>query len=90
MWCWKVAVVTLSSKGQITLPKKIRDELRIREGSKLQVLRVGGQVVLILLPQDPIKALKGSLRFRRSIGEIMREMREEERHHETVLQKLGG
>lgn len=85
-----MAVVTLSSKGQITLPKKIRDELRIREGSKLQVLRVGGQVVLILLPQDPIKALKGSLRFRRSIGEIMREMREEERHHETVLQKLGG
>lgn len=83
-------MVTVSSKGQITLPKKIRDELKIREGSKLQILRVGGQVVLISLPQDPIKALTGSVRFRRSINEIMSEIREEERPHEAALRKLGG
>jgi len=84
-----MAVVTVSSKGQITLPKKIRDELRIREGSKLQVLGVGGQVTLIPIPQDPIKALKGSVKFKRPVSEVMREIREEEKPHEAALPGLG-
>lgn len=82
-------VVTVSSKGQITLPKEIREELKIREGSKLHVSRVGGQIILILLPEDPIKALKGSVKFTRHVGEILHEVREEEKLHETNLKKLG-
>lgn len=84
-----MAVVKVSSKGQITLPKEIRDALGIKEGTKLQVLRIGKQVILISIPQDPIKALKGSVKFRRPIAEIMREIREEEKLHEAALQKLG-
>lgn len=82
-------VVKVSSKGQITLPKEIREELGIGKGSRLQVLRVGDQVALIPLPQYPIKALKGSVRFKRSIREIILEVREEEGFHEAALMRLG-
>ena len=84
-----MAVVTVSSKGQITLPKEIRDAFGIEKGSKLQVLAIGEQLILISIPKDPIKALKGSIKLRRPITEIIREMREEEKPHGTALQKVS-
>lgn len=84
-----MAVVTVSSKGQITLPKEVRDRLEISRGSKLQVLIFREQVVLIPLPEDPIKALKGSVRFKRPISEVVREVRAEEELHEATLERLS-
>jgi len=39
-------VVTLSSKGQIVLPREIRRSLNLRKGDRLYVTREGDRIVL--------------------------------------------
>lgn len=39
------AIVKLSSKGQIIIPKEIRDELALREGEPMRVRRSGRQII---------------------------------------------
>ena len=41
------AFVTVTSKGQLTIPKDIRDKLRITEGTQCYVTEYGGEVVVI-------------------------------------------
>lgn len=41
-----MSVVKVSSKGQIVLPKKLRDDLGIKEGDRLEVSRQGDQLVI--------------------------------------------
>ena len=39
--------VTVSSKGQIVLPRKIRDSLGINEGERLRVSLVDGRIIIV-------------------------------------------
>jgi len=39
-------VVKVLSKGQITLPKKIRESLHIKEGDTLLIEKKGGDIIL--------------------------------------------
>jgi AbrB family looped-hinge helix DNA binding protein len=58
--------VTVSSKGQIAIPKTIRDELNLSAGSKLTV-EVRGQE--IVLSKEPTwKKLKGAAAGRDLMG----------------------
>jgi AbrB family looped-hinge helix DNA binding protein len=41
--------VTVSSKGQVAIPKAVRDQLGLREGTKLQ-LRVEGRDLILRKP----------------------------------------
>ena len=41
-------VVTLSSKGQIVLPREIRQSLNLRKGDRLYVTREGDRIILTL------------------------------------------
>jgi AbrB family looped-hinge helix DNA binding protein len=45
----EVQIITLSKKGQIVLPKKVRDELRVEQGSKLLLVEREGKVTLTKL-----------------------------------------
>ena len=45
-----MAIVTLSTKGQIVLPREIREALGLRKGDRLQVTLDGDRVVLTRLP----------------------------------------
>ena len=71
--------VTVSSKGQIVVPKVFRDGLGIKEGQKVVVEEVDGAIIIIPVPKDPIKALKGLAKgvFRKSSTELIRELRDE-------------
>lgn len=51
----------LSSKGQVVLPVKIRDELGINEGSILAVDMVNGMIVIKKVDIDLVNQFKKSL-----------------------------
>jgi AbrB family looped-hinge helix DNA binding protein len=52
--------VVVSSKFQIVIPKKVRQNLDIHIGQKMQVLGYDNRVVLI--PLHPIQEARGSLK----------------------------
>ena len=43
--------VTVTSKGQVTIPSRLRKELRIVEGEKLVVIREGNAIKIIPVPK---------------------------------------
>lgn len=56
---------TLTSKGQITVPKRVRDALRVTTGDQLDfVINDRGEVVVHAVNND-VSRLKGLLRRRR-------------------------
>ncbi len=62
IWCMKDITLTISSKGQITLPKRARDKLGVRAGSKLVLERVGKRELVLSVgrrPEDYYGALDG-------------------------------
>lgn len=59
----RMATSTLTSKGQVTIPKEIRDRLGLKEGDRLAFdLDDQGRVVLRPEPRDPLGRLPGLLR----------------------------
>jgi AbrB family looped-hinge helix DNA binding protein len=58
--------VTLSSKYQLVLPRRARERLGLRPGTKLTVLEKGG--VIFLVPERPLRALRGLARGATSTG----------------------
>ncbi|HVW94002.1 MAG TPA: AbrB/MazE/SpoVT family DNA-binding domain-containing protein [Devosia sp.] len=39
-------IATLTSKGQMTLPKAVRDDLKLKPGDRIDVVKENGQYVL--------------------------------------------
>lgn len=60
-----MAASTLTSKGQITIPKEVRDRLGVQEGDRI-VFQFDEQGRVILRPEsrDPLEGLVGFLRHR--------------------------
>ena len=58
---------TLSSKGQITIPKKIREFLHLKTSEKLIFIPLEEGKVLITTDQKPANSLFGFLKHRKSI-----------------------
>ena len=46
-----VETVTVTSKGQVTIPSKLRRELKILEGEKLLIVREGDTIRIIPIPK---------------------------------------
>ncbi len=54
-------IATITSKGQLTLPKKIRDELKISAGDKIEFfIKEDGHIECVPL-KAPVTKLKGIL-----------------------------
>ncbi len=62
--------IKITSKGQITLPREIRDELEIKEGSYLSGYIKDGNIILRPLPQDSDKIKLISFAYKESLGSI--------------------
>jgi len=68
----------LTSKGQVVIPKPVRDRLRWRSGTVLEVEVVeGGAVRLAKVQGDLIEALAGSLIEGDPLAELEAEHRDE-------------
>ena len=50
---------TVTSKGQVTIPKEIRQRLGIRKGTKVAFLQEGGRVEMRLMTQPAASANSG-------------------------------
>jgi len=53
---------TLTTKGQMTLPKAARDHLRVKPGDRVKIFALPDGTVL-LLPKRPISSLYGMLKY---------------------------
>jgi antitoxin PrlF len=53
---------TLTSKGQLVIPKEIRDRLKLRSGDRLDFQLLGDGTVLMRPATEDVGALKGLLR----------------------------
>ena len=57
-----MAVIQVSKKGQILIPKPIRERHGVTPGSKVQILEQIGGILIKPAPEDPIDAACGFLK----------------------------
>jgi antitoxin PrlF len=69
---------TVAERGQITLPKAVRDALGLVKGTKLKVELIDGRIVLRKDVGDAVERLRGKFKLAegfKSTDEAMRAMR---------------
>lgn len=67
---------TISEKGQVTIPKSLRDAFGIRSGDRLEfVAEPDGIKVRKRVDADPFARLRESLKLPASVDELIDEMR---------------
>ena len=72
-------IVKASSKGQIVIPKELREKLGIGAGRKLLLRLVENHMELIPLRDEPVKALRGMLQAETSLAaELLEERRRDD------------
>jgi AbrB family looped-hinge helix DNA binding protein len=78
-------IVKTSAKGQVVIPKKIREKLGIVPGKRILFRLVNEHAEIKPLPDDPIKELRGILKGGKSLAkelitERKRDNRIDEKH----------
>ena len=71
-------VVSLSSKGQLVLPKSIREQLALKPGDRLKVELVGSRIILEPVQEEPRRGWRrwgGAFRGKRLLEEHLAEHR---------------
>ena len=77
-------IVNVSPKGQILIPKKIRDRYGVKPGHKVQLLERDDGIVIKAVPEDPIEAACGFLEGNFSLTADLIEEHERELRNETT------
>lgn len=66
----------VSEKGQVTIPKALRERLGIRAGTELDFEEERGRLVARkVVAEDPVDAVYGILELEGSVDEFIREIR---------------
>ena len=77
-------IVKTSSKGQVVIPKEIRKKLGITPGKRLLFRVVEEHAEITPLPDDPITAMRGVLKGRKSLAkELLAERKKDNKIDET-------
>ncbi len=79
-------IVRTSSKGQIVIPKQIREKLGIVLGKRVLFRLVGDQAEIVPLSDEPIKAMRGMLKSGTSLAE---ELLKERRRDSEIDERCG-
>jgi AbrB family looped-hinge helix DNA binding protein len=86
-----MTIVKASSKGQIVLPKEIRQKLDIRPGQKVVLRLVGDHAEIKPLPRDPIESLRGIFKdYPGSLAnELLTERRKDREREEADIARFA-
>jgi AbrB family looped-hinge helix DNA binding protein len=77
-----MAVIQMSQKGQVLIPRKLRDRVGLKPGAPVQVIEEPHQLVLKAVPPDPIAAATGVLGIKSSLTQDLLQERKEEARRE--------
>lgn len=77
-------VLRLSSKGQVVLPKPVRDRLRLKNGDQFHVHVVDGKIILEPVRGDVIQNLHGKFSGSTLVKELEEEHRREVENDEAA------
>jgi len=66
---------TVAERGQVTIPKALRDKLGIKPGTVLEFHQRGGKLVAEKIVEDPIERFAGILGRGLDTDKIIEEMR---------------
>ncbi len=84
-----MSTVTVSSKGQIVMPKKIRDALGIKPKHKVFLKVVKDHAEIIPLPQNPVESFCGIFKNGSSLTKaLLKERKEETELEEKNITRL--
>lgn len=78
---------TISSKGQITIPKKIRELLKVETSDKIVFIPLEDGRVVITSKKNPATALFGMLKHRRPAKPVSLEKMESAIHKRRAQRK---
>lgn len=70
-------VLSVSSKGWVVIPKELRERHGIRPGGKVLLTEKGDGLILMPLPEDPIKSFRGLLKDYPLVDELLKARKEE-------------
>lgn len=73
------AVSTVTTKGQLVIPSKLRRKYGIRKGTRVAIIEDGPRIVLQPLTREYIRSLRGSLRGEPSALKFLKQGRREDR-----------
>lgn len=69
----------VAERGQVTIPKKIRDRFGITPKTVLEFFEENGKIIVVKAPgNDPISQVTGCLNIKKTTDTIMKELRDEE------------
>jgi len=69
--------VNFGAKGQVVIPRRLRKEFEIEEGTRAQVYVENGHIALKPITAKYIKSLRGSLKGTKAMDVFMAERRRE-------------
>jgi AbrB family looped-hinge helix DNA binding protein len=73
----KTDTVNFGAKGQVVIPRRLRKEFEIEDGTRAQVYAENGQIVLKPITARYIKSLRGSLKGTKAMEVFMAERKRE-------------
>lgn len=74
----------LSSKGQVVIPKAVRQALGLEAGARFRIQFNDGKIILELLSTSPIDALYARYRNVDLLAELEAEHQKELKHEDTI------
>ena len=78
-----MSIGTTSNRGQIVIPKTIRNKLQIGPGKKLSITAEKDHAIIRPLPDDPVEAFCGVFQNRSSLTKSLIEERKKDRVRES-------